>query len=194
MGHRTLVAYDRDGYDLHYAHWAVAPDAITAETPFGGPPDDAWARRRASDLIDPQGGHVTGDAETAVDPDPVATGLSFAEVFERVDPLLHEALYLVAPDFSVRTYLVLALRAPSELRPDGEEAGTRDEPSAGHRPIAALVGYDGERDAAYLRGWLAGARAVRTVHDLEAGAVVRALRWLDPERGMVIFPDDAFET
>ena len=23
MGHRTLVAYDRDGYDLHYAHWGV---------------------------------------------------------------------------------------------------------------------------------------------------------------------------
>ena len=29
MGHRTLVAYDRDGYDLHYAHWGVDPDELT---------------------------------------------------------------------------------------------------------------------------------------------------------------------
>ena len=170
MGHRTLVAYDRGGYDLHYAHWGVDPDAITAETPFGGPPDDRWARERAADLLDPQGGRLTDEAATAVDPDPVATGLTFREVCERVDPLLHEALYVVAADFAVRTYLVFALSAP-----DGE------------RPLGALVGHDGPRDAAYLRGWLAGARAVRSVGGADDGVVLRALRWLDPDRGTVVF-------
>ena len=66
MGHRTLVAYDRDGYDLHYAHWGVDPAAITPETPFGGPPEGGWARARAADLLDPAGGRLADDARTAV--------------------------------------------------------------------------------------------------------------------------------
>ncbi|QLD89991.1 hypothetical protein HWV07_13515 [Natronomonas salina] len=175
MGHRTLVAYDRAGYDLHYSHWGVDSDALTPETPFGGPPDDGWAGECADELLDPAGGYLTGDHETAVDPDPVATGLSFVEVCERVDPLIHEALYVVDRDFAVRTYLVLALRGPGD----------------DHRPTAALVGYDGERDATYLRGWLAGARSVRDVHALEDGAVVRALRWLDADRGTLVYLDRA---
>jgi hypothetical protein len=172
MGHRTLVAYDRAGYDLHYCHWGVDPAAITPETPFGGPPGDAWARECAGDLVDPEGGHLAGDHDTAVDPDPVATGLSFLEVCACVDPLVHEALYVVDPEFDVRTYLVLALRAPDR-----------------QRPVAALVGHDGEGDAAYLRGWLAGARAVRDVHGLADGAVLRALRWLDADRGTLVYLD-----
>jgi len=170
MGHRTLVAYDRAGYDLHYAHWGVDPAAITARTPFGGPPDDEWARERADDLVDLEGGRLADDGETAVDPDPLDTGLSFREVCERVDPLVHDALYVVAPDCSVRTYLVAMFAL------DG-------------RPTGALVGHEGERDAAYLRGWLAGARAVRDVEGYRADAVVRALRWLDPKRGAVVFLD-----
>lgn len=172
MGHRTLVAYDRAGYDLHYSHWGVDPDAITPETPFGGPPGDAWARECAEELVDPEGGHLARDHDTAVDPDPVATGLSFLEVCERVDPLVHEALYVVDREFDVRTYLVLALGAPDR-----------------ERPIAALVGHEGETDAAYLRGWLAGARSVRDVHELADGAVLRALRWLDADRGTLIYLD-----
>lgn len=173
MGHRTLVAYDRAGYDLHYSHWGVDPDDITPETPFGGPPDDGWANECADELLDPEGGHLTRDHDTAIDPDPVATNLSFVEVCERVDPLVHEALYVVGRDFDVRTYLVLALRRPAN----------------DHRPTAALVGYDGERDATYLRGWLAGARSVRDGHALEGGAVVRALRWLDSDRGTLVYLD-----
>ena len=170
MGHRTLVAYDRAGYDLHYSHWGVDPDAITAETPFGGPPGDDWARAAAETVVDPEGGHLTRDHDTAVNPDPVATGLSFVEVCERVDPLVHEALYVVDREFDVRTYLVLALRSPDR-----------------ERPTAALVAYEGARDAAHLRGWLAGARSVRDVHALPDGAVVRALRWLDADRGTLVY-------
>lgn len=170
MGHRTLVAYDRDGYDLHYAHWGVDPDAIDRATPFGGPPDDDGMRDRAADLLDPAGGRLTDDPRTAVDPDPLATGLSFAEVCARVDPVEHEALYVVDADFSVRRYLVFAL-----WRADDR-----------HR--TALVGHADDADATYLRGWLAGARAVRAVTGTGDDAVVRALRWLDPDRGAVVFP------
>lgn len=173
MGHRTLVAYDRAGYDLHYSHWGVDPDAITRGSPFGGPPDDRWAREAAEDVLDPEGGHLTRDHDAAVNPDPVATELSFREVCERVDPLVHEALYVVDSDFDVRTFLVLALRGPAD----------------DHRPTAALVGYEGARDAAYLHGWLSGARSVRDVHALDAGSVVRALRWLDADRGTLVYLD-----
>lgn len=171
MGHRTLVAYDRAGYDLHYAHWGVDPDAIGPETPFGGPPDDDWARQRATDVLDPAGGRLPEDREAAVGPDPIATGLSFAEACEHVDPLVHEALYVVDTDWDVRTYLVWSLRTPD-----------RD------HSTAALVGHDGDADAEYLRGWLAGARSVRDVRVLDDGAVLAGLRWLDPDRGTVVYP------
>ena len=173
MGHRTLVAYDRGGYDLHYAHWGVDPERLTPETPFGGRPDGEWARERAEELIEPAGGRARDPRETAVETDPIATGLSFVDLEAYVDPIEHEALYVVEDDFSVRTYLVWGL--------DGRDLGR-----AG-APAVALVGYDGERDAVYLRGWLAGARAVRGVRGPDEGAVVRALRWLDPARGTVVW-------
>jgi hypothetical protein len=175
MGHRTLVAYDRDGYDLHYAHWGVDPETLTPETPFGGRPDGEWARERAEELIEPAGGRVSDPRETTVEADPIATGLSFVDLEAYVDPVEHEALYVVGEDFSVRTYLVWGL--------DGRDLGRTGAPAV----ALALVGYDGERDAAYLRGWLAGARAVRGVCGPEEGAIVRALRWLDPARGTVVW-------
>lgn len=173
MGHRTLVAYDRDGYDLHYAHWGVDPGSLAPETPFGGPPDDCWARERSDDLLTPEGGRMTERRETAVDADPIATDLSFVDLGEYVDPVEHEALYVVERDFSVRTYLVFGL--------DGRSFGRTD------APAVALVGYHGETDAAYLRGWLAGARAARGVCGPEDGAIIKALRWLDPERGTIVW-------
>ncbi|MEF8809191.1 DUF6735 family protein [Natronomonas sp.] len=177
MGHRVLVAYDRDGYDCHYAHWGLAPEDLTPETPFGGPPDDAWAADRAADLLDAQGGRLSESHDRAVDPDPIATGLTFAEVCDRIDPLEHEALFVVDPEFEVRTYLVFPVET-------GEG-----------RPAGALVGYEGQQDAAYLRGWLAGARAVRDTSGLDGPAVVRALRWLDADRGTVVWlVEDAAST
>ena len=173
MGHRTLVAYERDGYDLHYAHWGVDPGALTPDTPFGGPPNDGWANERAGELLTPAGGRLEDDRGTAVDTDPIATGLSFVELGAHVDPIEHEALYVVDGAFSVRTYLIFGL----DGRPFGHTDG----------PVVALVGYDGEADAAYLRGWLAGGRAVRGVCGPEEGAVVKALRWLDADRGTVVW-------
>ncbi len=173
MGHRTLVAYDRDGYDLHYAHWGVDPDEITPETPFGEAPDDEWANERAGDLLTPTGGELQKRPESAVETDPIETDLSFVDLGAYVDPIEHEALYVVDRDLSVRTYLVFGL--------DGYALGRAEDPAI------ALVGYDGESDAAYLRGWLAGARAVRGICGPESGAIVRALRWLDPERGTVVW-------
>jgi len=173
MGHRTLVAYERDGYDLHYAHWGVDPGALTPETPFGGSPNDGWAREKSGELLTPEGGRLTDDRGTAVDTDPIATGLSFVELGAYVDPVEHEALYVVDGEFSVRTYLVFGL----DGRPFGRTEG----------PVVALVGYDGAADAAYLRGWLAGGRAVRGVCGPEDGAIVKALRWLDPDRGTVVW-------
>ena len=173
MGHRTLVAYDRDGYDLHYAHWGVDPDALTAETPFGGRPEDCWARDRAEGLLDAEGGRLTESPDIAVEADPIATGVSFVDIGGHVDPIEHEALYVVREDFSVRTYLVFGL--------EGHAIGSGD------GPAVALVGYDGDADASHLRGWLAGARAVRGVSGPDDGAIVRALRWLDPGRGTVVW-------
>ena len=173
MGHRTLVAYERNGYDLHYAHWGVDPGSITPETPFGGPPTDDWAREGSEELLTPEGGRLTGDERTAVDADPIATGLSFVDLESYVDPIEHEALYVVDSDFSVRTYLVFGL--------DGRPFGRTE------APAVALVGYDGGADAAYLRGWLAGGRAVRGICGPEEGAILKALRWLDPKRGTVVW-------
>ena len=172
MGHRTLVAYDRNGYDLHYAHWGVDPESLTSETPFGGVPNDGWARTQADELCTAEGGRITESHETAVESDPIATGLSFVEIGDHIDPIEHEALFVVDGDFSVRTYVVFGLDSRFG-RTDG--------------PAIAAIGYSDGSDATYLRGWLAGARAVRGVCGPESGAIVQALRWLDPARGTVVW-------
>jgi hypothetical protein len=171
MGHRTLVAYERDGYDLHYAHWAVDPAALTPVTPYGGRPNDDRIRAAAATEIDAAGGRLTREHETAVDPEPIASVGTFDEVVARVDPVEHEALYVVPPAFEIRRYLVVAFGG------------------AGGRPRTALVRYRDAGDARYLRGWLAGARAVRDVAEpASAAPVAAALRVLDPARGTVVYP------
>ena len=71
----------------------------------------------------------------------------------------------------MRRYLVVALQAASG------------------RGRTALVRYVDAADARYLRGWLAGARAVRDVAGTATGApVAAALRVLDPGRGTVVYP------
>ncbi|MES3517268.1 MAG: hypothetical protein PPP58_06355 [Natronomonas sp.] len=176
MGHRTLVAYDRgDGrerYDLHYAHWGVAPGDVGPSTPLGGARVDGWARRRAEELLDPEGGRLVDDEDdsTAIDPEPIATGLSFGDVCERIDPLEHEALLVVGDE--TRAYLVVAI-----------ESGGFD------RPTGALIGYDDESEATYLRGWLAGVRAATADDESDRRTLIDALRWLDPKRGVVVWLD-----
>jgi hypothetical protein len=171
MGHRTLLAYDRDGYDLHDAHWGVDPAAFTPLTPFGGRPDAGRFRTVSAAGIAPGEGHLTDGSDPSVDPDPVGTVDTFDEVVAHVDPIEHEALHVVPPDFEIRRYLVAALGRNAEVR------------------RTALLRYRDDADARYLRGWLAGARAVRDVGAPASGpSVTAALRVLAPERGTVVFP------
>lgn len=174
MGHRTLLAYERDdGYDVRYAHWGVDPDDLTAATPLGGRIDDSWARDRTVDLLEEsKGGRLFEDETpgTVVDPAPIDRADSFEDVCALLDPIEHEALYVVASDWTVRTYLVFAIERPT--------------------PTGALIGYEDEHDAAYLRGWIAGVRTVRDVSTASDDAVVRALRWLSPDRGTLVWLGD----
>lgn len=188
MGHRTLLAYDRAGYDLHYAPWGVDPDDVTPETPFGGTPDEP-DRVSIPACVDPGDGRLTDDRRTAIQPDPIATDLAFPEVCSHVDPVEHEALFVVDADFDVRTYLVFALRRGSGGGSDDVRGAdeARDAVVGSRRATAALVGYDDATDAAYLRGWLSGARSVRDVAGEGDDALVRALRWLDPARGTLLW-------
>lgn len=196
MGHRTLVAYDRSGsFDLHYAHWRVPPEALTAATPFGGPADEAWARDRAEDLLDPADGRLSdADRRPAVDPAPIATGLTFEGVVDRIDFLEHEALYVVSPGFVVRTYRICRIdhRADADEEVTGRdtsgEKANRDTSGeeTGRDAGGALVGYDGPVDEAYVEGWTDGARAAAHSADAGPDAVFRALRWLGSDRGVLV--------
>lgn len=155
MGYPTLVAYDRAGYDLHHARGGVDPDDVTPETPFGGRPDGSGTGAAPGGVagVGTDGGGPVDDRRTAIEPDPVATGLTFPAVCSFVDPIEHDALLVVDDDFAVRTYLVVAL-------PSTETDGSDEDAGGPGRATAAIVGYDDPADAAYLRGWLAGARTV----------------------------------
>lgn len=126
MGHRALVAYERDdAFDLHYSHWGALDlalvDGIGPETPFGDP--------------DPDG--------PSVDPDPIATGVSWEGVLERLDPLEHEALYVVTPAYDARAYRVLRF---------GFEPGDG--------PEGALVSADRSGRDDHLATWFLDAKEV----------------------------------
>lgn len=119
MGHRALVAYGReDGrYDLYYAHWGGA--------------DLSLARR------------LTAPETDSVAPDPVAVGVAFPGVVrEHVDPLVHEALYVV-DSAEVRTYRGLW------LGPVGVDGG-----------LLVAVDWAAPCDDARVRSWFRGARAL----------------------------------
>lgn len=136
MGHRALVAYRRPDYlyDLRYSHWGgedltLARD-LEAETPLAG-------------------GRV--DAELLAD----SVALEYV-LSDYLDPCVHEALYLVSPDFEVTPYRVLWL-----------EWG--DSRERGRGAIVAVS--PGERDSD-LRGWFRGIKT--TLADaIEMGAFSR---------------------
>ncbi len=136
MGHRALVAYRRPDYlyDLRYSHWGgqeltLAGD-LEAETPLAG---------------------------GRVDADLLADSVALEHVLtDHLDPCVHEALYLVTPEFEVTAYRVLWL-----------EWG--DSRQQGRGALVAVP--PGERDAA-LRGWFRGIKT--TLADaIEMGAFSR---------------------
>lgn len=157
MGHRALLAYrreaddlddradatpcERDGeaesgdatarYDLHRSQWGALDfallDAISPDTPFAG------------------------DTHVAVDPEPVATDLSLADIAaNHLDYLHHEAFYRVGRDYGTTAYHVWWFGLEADC-----EAVARSE-TVGH---GALVEAD-PADADYLRGWFRGTKSV----------------------------------
>ncbi len=110
MGHRAIVAYKRpDGlFNLHYSHWGAADlrlkHDITAVTPLGGDenePEFLTAFNKMLDEAVGEDGEIAGRAveagpETAVDPEPFATGIRMEEVVdEYICFVMHEAFYVV---------------------------------------------------------------------------------------------------
>ena len=155
VGHRALVAVERhDGtYDLRYSHWG----ALDGPRVVGGGPDGAvtggtksWPR----DLLERLGvvdadvrGRVRAPERVAVDPDPVAVGVTFGElVDEYLDVLVHEAVVVVPWSGTVRPFLPLCL----DVDPV---------PPVEHGALVEVDPVDYAADVARFRGWLDGSRA-----------------------------------
>jgi len=135
VGHRAVVAYERPGggYTVRYSQWGAKAyrllDAIAASTPLGGGSGD--------------------DDAPAVRPEPLGTAADVPAVAESyVDPLLHEALFVVSGAFDVRAFEPVAFWH-----------GT---PTAVHG--GAVVELRRDRDptveARELRAWRRGATAL----------------------------------
>lgn len=135
MGHRALVARERaDGrHDVHRSQWGGAGLSLAGRLADGGWP--------------PEG--VAG---------PVATGVTWTALLgSHLDPLLHEALFVVADGGRVRAYRPLWLGAdPAD--PEGLLVGVR---------------WVDPTDDARVLSWFAGARAVARAA-CERGALGRA--------------------
>lgn len=135
MGHRALVAYERPtgGYTVRYSQWGAHGyrllDAITASTPLGG--------RRGDE-----------DAPPRVRPEPVDVVADLAEfAASAVDPLAHEAAFVVDDGFGVRAFEPLAF--------------WHDEPTVAFGGALAALRRDRDptADARELRAWRRGAAA-----------------------------------
>lgn len=136
VGHRALVAYERDAdrYDLHYSHWGAhdwrLATAIAPDRPFGRPASEH-----------------SGET-AAVDPAPLATGCAFDAILnEHLDFQRYEAFFLVSDAFAVTPWLVCWLGLPGV---DGDRPGDGDIVEVD----ADAVRTDGE----HLRGWFAGTK------------------------------------
>ncbi|WP_135826376.1 DUF6735 family protein [Halorussus ruber] len=161
MGHRALLAYRRDDaedsaveessstkgsvdeptpaadstadarYDLHRSHWGGADfallDRLSADAPFAA------------------------ESAFAVDPEPIATDCSLADIVRNyLDFLHHEAFYRVGPDYATTAFHVCWFG----LEIDSEEVAESE--TVGH---GALVEAD-PAEADYFRGWFRGTKAV----------------------------------
>lgn len=165
MGHRALLAYERpdETYNLHYTHWGSCnlrlKHEITLETPFGGDkPDDSPQRayevlQRTSDaeLSD----DVAEDAnavETDVEVEPRVVGITLdGAITEHLDYHMHEAFYVVSPEFEVTAYRTFWLGFSSDAD------SVSQSPSVGHGALLTVRWYEGEPVTdGYLRGWFDG--------------------------------------
>jgi hypothetical protein len=135
VGHRALVAYERPtaGYTVRYSQWGACGyrllEAISGSTPLGGVRAD--------------------DGPSRVRPGPLGVAADLgALAAEYVDPLAHEAVFVVDDDYCVRAFEPLAFWS--------------DEPTTAYG--GALVelrgGRDPSVDARELRAWCRGATAM----------------------------------
>lgn len=123
VGHRALIARERpDGtHDVHYSQWGGADLSLANELSSG-----TWPAR-------------------GVATEPLATGVAWTDLVEtHLDPLLHEALYVVEASGDVRAYRSRWLGVDGE-GPDGLLVGVR---------------WTDSCDDVRVRAWLQGARAV----------------------------------
>ncbi|WP_323676251.1 DUF6735 family protein [Halorubellus sp. PRR65] len=134
MGHRALVAYERPagGFTVRYSQWGAYGyrllEAITESTPLGGSRGD--------------------DGPSRVRPGPVGVADDLAAVAaDYVDPIAHEAAFVVSDAYCVRAFEPLAFWG--------------DAPTSAYG--GALVSLRRERDptvdARELRAWRRGATA-----------------------------------
>ena len=170
MGHRALLAYERDDedsadstadstdstttnptYDLHRSHWGGADFALarhlSRETPFAA------------------------ETSFAVDPEPVATDLSLAEIVgQYLDFLHHEAFYRVTPEYETTAFHVCWFG----LETDSDRVERSD--TVGHGALIEARPYEGDD---YLWGWFRGTKAgVGELVDREAMTPEEATQFL----------------
>ncbi|MFC4448984.1 DUF6735 family protein [Halorussus aquaticus] len=146
MGHRALLAYRREGddtdstdasddgpatYDLHRSHWGGADFALAGRLSAKSP--------------------YAADTPFAVDPSPVATDRSLADIAANsLDFLHHEAFYRIELDYEMTAFHVLwfGLEADSDTVERSE--------TVGH---GALVEVHPEGDDSFPQ-WFRGTKAV----------------------------------
>lgn len=139
MGHRALVAYERDNgkYNVHYTHWG-AHDLelqlrISETTPFGGDNDMAppflgklltAIDEGTADEVSVGGKVAEAPEDTPVEREPEATNVELSHVTnEMLDFLHHEAFYVVDTDFDCVGYQTWRLIAPEDGEPFEKDVG-----------------------------------------------------------------------
>lgn len=151
MSHRALVAVARgDGrYEVRYARSAGS---------------DEHLERLASPGVRDLRGLLEGPV--------LASGLSFEDVVERLDPIEHEALLVVGTDGAVSPYVGLPYVLATA---DGLVE------SAPRGVVVSLVGRDRARlHPTYVRGWFHGtAEVLGEAVDADLLSPAEALGWLD---------------
>lgn len=162
MGHRALVAYERPGgqYTVRYSHWGARGyrllESVTAATPLGRSDPD-------------------GDDGPPVRAEPLGVATALGDVAASfVDPLLHEAVFVVNDAFCTRAFEPLAFWGTT---PTTVHGGALVELRRDRAPDA---------DARELRAWRRGATAMLATtseNGASTGARGHHDRLLDALRG-----------